>query len=28
MSVRPLAVEVTVELEDWGKITRIVETPG
>lgn len=28
MSVRPLAVEVTLELEDWGKITRIVETPG
>ena len=28
MSVRPLAVEVTLELEDWGKIARIVETPG
>ncbi len=22
---RPLAVEVTLELEDWGKITRIIE---
>lgn len=26
--VRPLAVEITIELEDWGKITRIVEVAG
>jgi general secretion pathway protein J len=25
---RPIAVEVTLELEDWGKIIRIVEVPG
>jgi len=25
---RPIAVEITVELEDWGRITRIVEVPG
>jgi len=24
---RPVAVEVTLELEDWGKITRIFEVP-
>jgi len=28
MSLRPMAVEITLELEDWGKITRIVEVPG
>jgi len=22
---RPLAVEATIELEDWGKVTRIIE---
>jgi general secretion pathway protein J len=26
--VRPLAVEITVELDDWGKIMRIVEVSG
>lgn len=26
--VRPIAVEVTLELEDWGKITRLVEVAG
>lgn len=26
--VRPLAVEITIELEDWGKITRIIEVAG
>lgn len=26
--VRPLAVEITLELEDWGKITRIIEVAG
>ncbi|HWK73520.1 MAG TPA: type II secretion system minor pseudopilin GspJ [Povalibacter sp.] len=26
--VRPLAVEITLELEDWGKITRLVEVSG
>jgi general secretion pathway protein J len=25
---RPLAVEVTLELEDWGRITRIIEVAG
>jgi general secretion pathway protein J len=25
---RPIAVEVTLELEDWGTITRIIEVPG
>lgn len=24
----PIAVEITLELEDWGKITRLVEVPG
>jgi general secretion pathway protein J len=28
MSLRPMAVEITVELEDWGKIMRMVEVPG
>ncbi|HEY5807474.1 MAG TPA: type II secretion system minor pseudopilin GspJ [Povalibacter sp.] len=26
--IRPLAVEVTLELEDWGKIVRIIEVSG
>lgn len=25
---RPTAVEVTLELKDWGRITRIIEVPG
>jgi general secretion pathway protein J len=25
---RPLAVEITLELEDWGQITRLIEVPG
>ena len=25
---RPAAVEITLELEDWGRITRVVEVPG
>jgi general secretion pathway protein J len=25
---RPIAVEVTIELEDWGRIVRLVEVPG
>jgi len=25
---RPAAVEITLELEDWGRITRMVEVPG
>jgi general secretion pathway protein J len=25
---RPLAVEVTLETEDWGKIVRLIELPG
>jgi general secretion pathway protein J len=27
LRMRPLAVEVTVELEDWGSIVRIIEIP-
>lgn len=26
--VRPMAVEIMLELEDWGKITRLVEVSG
>jgi general secretion pathway protein J len=26
--VRPVAVEITLELEDWGKIVRLVEVAG
>jgi general secretion pathway protein J len=26
--LRPIAVEVTLELEDWGKIVRLVEVSG
>lgn len=26
--VRPVAVEITLELEDWGKIVRLVEVSG
>ncbi len=25
---RPVAVEVTLELKDWGRISRIIEVPG
>lgn len=25
---RPIAVEVTIELEDWGKLTRLIEVAG
>jgi type II secretion system protein J len=28
LRTRPVAVEITVELKDWGKIVRIVEVPG
>jgi general secretion pathway protein J len=27
-SDRPIAVEVTLELEDWGKLVRLIEVPG
>ena len=27
LRMRPLAVEVTLELEDWGRIVRIIEVP-
>jgi general secretion pathway protein J len=27
-NLRPIAVEITLELEDWGKIVRIVEVSG
>ena len=26
--LRPIAVEITLELEDWGKIVRLVEVSG
>jgi general secretion pathway protein J len=26
--LRPIAVEINVELEDWGKLQRLVEVPG
>ena len=26
--IRPIAVEITLELEDWGEIKRLVEVPG
>jgi hypothetical protein len=25
---RPIAVEVVLDLEDWGQIRRVVEVPG
>jgi general secretion pathway protein J len=28
LSIRPIAVEVTLELEDWGRLVRIIEVPG
>jgi general secretion pathway protein J len=27
LRLRPLAVEVTLELEDWGRIVRVIEVP-
>jgi general secretion pathway protein J len=27
-SERPIAIEVTLELEDWGKLVRLIEVPG
>ena len=28
LDARPIAVEVTLDLEDWGKIVRLIEVPG
>jgi general secretion pathway protein J len=28
LSLRPIAVEITMDLEDWGIVTRVVEVPG
>jgi len=28
LRARPIAVEVTLELDDWGKLTRLIEVPG
>ena len=28
VEARPLAIEIMVELEDWGRITRVVEVAG
>ena len=25
---RPIAIEITVELDDWGTLTRLIEVPG
>jgi general secretion pathway protein J len=25
---RPIAIEITIEMEDWGKIVRLLEIPG
>jgi general secretion pathway protein J len=27
-ALRPLAVEINIELEDWGKLRRLIEVPG
>jgi type II secretion system protein J len=28
LRMRPLAIEVTIELEDWGRIRRVIEVPA
>jgi general secretion pathway protein J len=28
LRLRPIAVEVTLELEDWGKLVRVIEVPA
>ncbi len=28
LRARPIAVEITLELEDWGTMTRLIEVPG
>ena len=28
LSLRPIAVEITLDLDDWGVLTRVVEVPG
>jgi len=28
LSDRPIAIEVTLELDDWGVLTRLIEVPG
>ena len=28
LRIRPIAVEVTLETEDWGKLVRIIEVAG
>ena len=28
LRLRPIAVEVTLELEDWGKLVRVIEVAG
>ena len=28
LTSRPVAVEVTLDTEDWGKIVRVIEIPG
>jgi hypothetical protein len=27
LRARPIAVEVTIDLEDWGKVRRVFEVP-
>ena len=28
LRMRPFAVEITLELEDWGRIVRVIEVPA
>jgi Type II secretion system (T2SS), protein J len=28
LRTRPFAVEITLDLEDWGKIVRVIEVPA
>lgn len=28
LRIRPIAVEIAIELEDWGRLVRIIEVPG
>jgi hypothetical protein len=28
LRMRPFAIEITLELEDWGRIVRVIEVPA
>jgi hypothetical protein len=28
LRMRPIAVEITIETEDWGKLVRVIEVAG